>query len=96
MSPELVGVIGVLALIVLLFARMWIGFAMALVGFIGLVYLNDFGRAGIVLGSIPFSRVSFYPISALPLFCKYTVTVWNNPDDIRKSAVDRLQAMGML
>lgn len=30
MSPEMVGIIGVAVLILLLFARMWIGFAMGI------------------------------------------------------------------
>jgi len=75
MSPEFVGLIGIIFLIILLFCRMWIGFAMALVGFLGLFYLNGFDKAGIVLGTIPFSRISFYPISALPLFVLMGIVV---------------------
>jgi C4-dicarboxylate transporter DctM subunit len=75
MSPELVGVIGIIALIILLFCRMWIAFAMALVGFLGLLYLNDFDRAGVILGTVPFSRVGFYPMSALPLFILMGIVV---------------------
>ena len=35
MSPEIIGVIGLVVMVVLMFARMWIGAAMALVGFVG-------------------------------------------------------------
>jgi len=75
MSSEFVGLIGIIFLIILLFCRMWIGFAMALVGFLGLFYLNGFDKAGIVLGTIPFSRISFYPMSALPLFVLMGIVV---------------------
>lgn len=75
MSPELVGLIGIIVLIILLFCRMWIGFAMAFIGFVGLVYIYGFDKAGIVLGTIPFSRISFYPISALPLFVLMGIVV---------------------
>ncbi|MFH1647262.1 MAG: TRAP transporter large permease [Chloroflexota bacterium] len=75
MSPEIIGLFGILALVVLLFARMWIGFAMAFIGFTGLIVLTGFDLAGIVLGTIPFSRISFYPISALPLFVLMGVVV---------------------
>ena len=75
MSPELLGLIGIIVLIILLFCRMWIGFAMAFIGFVGLIYLTGFDKAGIVLGTIPFSRMSFYPISALPLFVLMGIVV---------------------
>ena len=39
MSPETVGIIGLILLIILLFARMWIGAAMSLVGFLGYSYI---------------------------------------------------------
>ena len=39
MSPETTGLVGLMLLIVLLFARMWIGAAMAMVGFLGYAYI---------------------------------------------------------
>jgi len=77
MNTELIGLIGIFILIVILFFRMWIGFAMAIIGFVGLVYLIGFDKAGIVIGTIPFSRISFYPISALPLFVLMGIVVGN-------------------
>ena len=39
MSIELIGILGIVVLILLLFCGMWLGFAMGLVGFLGLVYI---------------------------------------------------------
>ena len=40
MSPETVGIIGIVLLLVLFLLRMPVAFAMALVGFAGFAYLN--------------------------------------------------------
>lgn len=68
MTREIVGIIAIVVLIVLLFARMWIGLAMAVVGILGLAYLEGASDALTVPGIVPYSSVAFYPISALPLF----------------------------
>lgn len=68
MSPEIIGIIGLAILIVLLFARMWIGAAMALIGFIGYGYLRGFESAFGVVAQIPFSTVSWYPMTTVPLY----------------------------
>jgi C4-dicarboxylate transporter DctM subunit len=68
MSPEIVGLIGIVLMIILLFSRMWVALAMAFVGFIGYVYLAGAESALVTLGSLPYNRVAFYPISAVPLF----------------------------
>ncbi|MFC1946274.1 TRAP transporter large permease, partial [Chloroflexota bacterium] len=68
MSTETVGLIGIGILVVLLFARMWIGMAMLVIGLVGYAYLIDWGRGFSIAGSVPYSTIAFYPISALPLF----------------------------
>ncbi len=68
MSVELIGILGIVVLILLLFCGMWLGFAMGVVGFIGLVYILGFSGAVKVLATLPYTTVAFYPISALPLF----------------------------
>jgi C4-dicarboxylate transporter DctM subunit len=68
MSPEIVGLIGIVVMIILLFSRMWVALAMAFVGLIGYIYLADAESAFVTLGSLPYVRVAFYPISAVPLF----------------------------
>lgn len=49
MSTEIVGVIGIVAVLVLLFSRMHIGLVLALVGFLGLMYLISAEAAGTIL-----------------------------------------------
>ncbi|RTZ92506.1 MAG: C4-dicarboxylate ABC transporter permease [Deltaproteobacteria bacterium] len=68
MSPELIGVLGLLALFILLAMRMQIGFAMALVGFVGFIILNNFSAAMGVLGLEPFKITADYTLSVIPLF----------------------------
>ena len=75
MSIELIGILGIVVLILLLFCGMWLGFAMGLVGFLGLVYILGFSGAVKVLATLPYSTVAFYPISALPLFVLMAMVV---------------------
>ncbi len=75
MSVELIGIIGILVLMVFLFLGMWLGFAMAFVGFIGLVLVMGFDGAVTVMATIPYTRSAFYSISALPLFTFMGVVV---------------------
>ena len=78
MSAELVGLIGVAILVVLLlFFRMWIGLAMALVGSIGILYLQGFKQAFGVVSTVPYETVAYYPMTALPLFVLMGVVVGN-------------------
>ena len=58
MSPEIIGVIGLVVLLILLFAGMWIGAAMALVGFLGFAAVRGFDSAFGVIAQIPFSTVA--------------------------------------
>ncbi len=68
MSPEVIGLLGLLALFILLAMRMQIGFAMALVGFVGFIILNNFQAAMGVLGLEPFKITADYTLSVIPLF----------------------------
>jgi hypothetical protein len=54
MSPVTLGVIGIAAVLLLMALRMQIGFAMALIGFLGFAVLNSFPSAFSVLGHEPF------------------------------------------
>lgn len=69
MSTELIGVLGIVVLFIFMATRMWIGFAMALTGFLGIVVL----RGGVVqalnvIGSSPFNTVSNYTMTTIPMF----------------------------
>jgi len=85
MSPETVGLLGIVALVVLLFARMWIGAAMALVGFLGYVYLGGIEHALSIQGTTPYTSVAFYTVTCVPLFilirCLYS---WVQSSPIRE------------
>ncbi|HEY7742357.1 MAG TPA: TRAP transporter large permease [Burkholderiales bacterium] len=68
MSPTTIGLIGMAALLVLLFLRMPIGIAMALVGAAGIAVLNSPGAALHSLGSFPYSHAAVQAFAVIPLF----------------------------
>jgi C4-dicarboxylate transporter DctM subunit len=68
MNPVLIGILGIFLLFLLLALRMQIGFAMALVGFLGFWALNSFGSAFSVLAMEAFKTGSSYTLSVIPLF----------------------------
>lgn len=68
MRSEMVGLIGVMVLVLLMFSGMWIGMAMLFVGVLGLVILNGFHGALGVLANVPYSAIADYPLTSLPLF----------------------------
>jgi tripartite ATP-independent transporter DctM subunit len=68
MSSEMIGLLGIFSLIVVLALRMYIGIAMALIGFVGLSVLVGM-EAGIhILGITPLAEGSSYTLSVIPLF----------------------------
>jgi tripartite ATP-independent transporter DctM subunit len=68
MSPTAIGLVGMAALLVLLFLRMPIGIAMSLVGALGIAALNSPDAALIALGSYPYSYSAVHSLSVIPLF----------------------------
>lgn len=68
MSSQLIGILGILLLFVLLAARMYIGMAMALVGFLGICALVGVGAGINILGITPLAEGSSYTLSVIPLF----------------------------
>ena len=68
MSPELIGVLGILLMFIFLALKMYIGMAMALVGFLGLCLIVGFERGINILGITPFAEASSYTLSVIPLF----------------------------
>ena len=63
-----IGIIGFGVLFVLIFARMHIGLAMALVGFLGFAYFANFNSALSLLRTVPFASIASYSLSVIPLF----------------------------
>jgi len=67
-SPEVAGLVGLLVLIALILLRMWIGAAMALVGFFGYAYIMGLKPAYAVIAQIPYTTVANYTLTTVPLF----------------------------
>jgi C4-dicarboxylate transporter DctM subunit len=67
-SPNIAGVIGVVLLVVVLFSEMPIGVVMALLGFIGMVYIMGLKPGLTNVGISFYSTASSYSLSVIPLF----------------------------
>ena len=68
MSPEIVGLIGIAILLILMFLGMWVGMAMIVVSFLGIIYLQSMHISFIVIQTVPYKYIAFYTFSAVPLF----------------------------
>ncbi len=68
MSVQIVGAIGMVSLLLLIFLRIPVAICMGLVGFFGYAALEGWGKAATVLGSAPFDIASGYALSVVPLF----------------------------
>jgi C4-dicarboxylate transporter, DctM subunit len=77
MSPEVVGLVGLVLLVVLLFMRVWVGTVMAVIGFLGFAYITTFKSALIIIGAVPFSTISNETVASVPLFILMGVIVSN-------------------
>ncbi|OGO14402.1 MAG: hypothetical protein A2Z02_06860 [Chloroflexi bacterium RBG_16_48_7] len=77
MSNEVIGIIGLVVMLTLLFLRMWIGLAMALIGFLGCAYLVGIDKALNVLGTVPFDYIGIYSFAAVPTFLLIGSIIYN-------------------
>ena len=68
MSPTTIGIIGLVALVVLIFTRMPIGFLMAIVGFIGFASIVNVDAASTLLAKDLVAVFSSYNLTVIPLF----------------------------
>jgi tripartite ATP-independent transporter DctM subunit len=68
MTPTLVGMLGMGGMLLLMFARMPIGLAMALAGGVGIAVLNSPAAALNSLGAFPFSHAAVQAFAVIPLF----------------------------
>ena len=73
MSNELIGLLGIIVLFILLACRLWIGSAMALVGFLGILVMRNGVQAMAVLASQPFGTQNNYVMTVVPMFIGYFV-----------------------
>jgi len=67
-STTALGVLGIVALLTAIFARVPIGLALALTGFLGYAAVDGLSRALRMLGSVPYELASAYSLSVVPLF----------------------------
>ena len=67
MTPQEIGALGILGLILLTFLRVPLGAAMGLVGLVGYAAIDGWERAFFVFGDTPYG-MSAYAFSVLPLF----------------------------
>lgn len=68
MSPETVGIVSIIVLVLLILLRVPVGFTLLFIGFIGISYLRglDVGLAQLAASS--FATVNNYSLSVIPLF----------------------------
>jgi len=68
MSAFSAGLCGIIFLLILLFSRMPIGFAMGIAGVVGTFYLIGVDAALTVLGLVPYRTAASFTLAVLPLF----------------------------
>lgn len=68
MSNYVIGLLGLVILVVLIFKGMHIGIAMALVGFVGCWYMRGFPAAIGYMANVPFATTNSESLSVIPLF----------------------------
>lgn len=68
MTPTMAGILGIVAMLFLIFWGTPIGLAMGVVGFVGFALMNGLDPALFMLGLSPYSSVASYTLTVLPLF----------------------------
>jgi len=68
MSITLIGILGIILLLILLFSNMPVGFVMGVVGFLGFVYIKGFGPGLSIMAKDVFEVFSSYGLTVVPLF----------------------------
>jgi C4-dicarboxylate transporter DctM subunit len=68
MIPELVGVIGLAAMLILMFLGVHIAITLSLVGIVGYAAIQGFDRAFIMAGMTPFHVISSYTMALFPVY----------------------------
>lgn len=68
MEPEIAGLIGTAVFLILVIIGVWVGFAAAAVGIIGMAILKSWGTAGGVAGFLPYTVTASFSLSVIPMF----------------------------
>ena len=67
MSPELVGILGIVLLLILFALRMQVGLSMLIVGFVGFAYLTNTSSSLTLLGMVPYATASCLQLKRHPV-----------------------------
>lgn len=68
MSPQMIGVIGLLLLVALMFLRIPVAYSMMLVGLVGVAVFRNLDAAHTMTVSMLYSKFTSYSFSAVPMF----------------------------
>lgn len=68
MSPELIGIFGIILLLILILLQVSVGLSLFLVGFLGVSLLTDWNVGLSQLGVTAFATANSYGLSVIPLF----------------------------
>ncbi|PIE71929.1 MAG: C4-dicarboxylate ABC transporter permease [Deltaproteobacteria bacterium] len=68
MSPTLIGIIGLIALFLLIFSKMPVGFVMTLVGFVGVSSILTIDAGFITVATLFYDQFKSYNLTVIPLF----------------------------
>ncbi len=68
MEPEIVGLIGTVIFLILVIIGVWVGFAAATVGLVGIALLKSWDTAGGVAGFLPYTVTASFSLSVIPMF----------------------------
>ena len=68
MTPPVIGLLGFVVTVILIFFRVPVAVAMSLTGIGGFTLLNGWSGTAFVLGAAPFGAVFPYNLSVVPLF----------------------------
>lgn len=83
MSPTVVAIIGIVAMLLIMFLRLPVGFAMALAGFLGMSYLISLEAACYMLAIDIWEQFSAYGLSVIPLFIFMGYICFNSGISVR-------------
>jgi tripartite ATP-independent transporter DctM subunit len=75
MDPVLIGGIGLIILLLLLFGRMWVGFSMIVVSIIGCAVIGGWSGISNLAGLVPFVQTSSFTMCALPMFVMMGIVI---------------------
>jgi C4-dicarboxylate transporter DctM subunit len=68
MSPELIGLLGIILLLVLFALRMWVAGALVIAGALGLIAIQGWDRTLLLLGTTPYVFISKESFTVMPMF----------------------------